>query len=255
MADQEPDDIKRSLKDLKKMAKQQKKSKKKDKKKAKTEKKIAKQEAKLRKKGVFLEDVTEVEEVEVGTSQEFKGETWVRKSTEEIPYLEKRIDRLAERKESSSLHDMFQEKYGEVLIEPETFIEYELSEAEKRRLERLRAMDEETRVPVEVQAITPEEEAASEEEEVKETKAASSAEKPWYHPGQLMLYNRYGKGQHIIKKILFLVISIVGWVIIFIPRIIIFIIMFIVNKIRGRKTKKTKKAKKAKDKKEVASEA
>jgi hypothetical protein len=253
MADQGPDDIKRSLKDLKKMAKQQKKTKKKDKKKAKTEKKIAKQEAKLRKKGVFLEDVTEVEAVEVGTSEEFKGETWVRKSTEEIPYLEKRIDRLAERQESSSLHDMFQEKYGEVLMEPETFIEYELSEAEKRRLERLRAVDEEIKAPVEVQSIVTEEGVvAEEEEETKEVKAASGEAKPWYHPGQLMLYNRYGKGQHIIKKILFLIISIVGWVIIFIPRIIIFIIMFIVNKIKGRKPRK---AKKAKDKKEVATEA
>jgi hypothetical protein len=252
MADQEPDDIKRSLKDLKKMAKQQKKSKKKDKKKAKTEKKIAKQEAKLRKKGVFLEDVTEVEAVDVEAPGEFKTEPWVRKSTEEIPYLEKRIDRLAERQESSSLHDMFQEKYGEVLMEPETFIEYELSEAEKRRLERLRAVDEEIKAPVEVKAIVADEGVVTEEEEVKEAEAASGDAKPWYHPGQLMLYNRYGKGQHIIKKVLFLIISIIGWVIIFIPRIIIFILMFLVNKIKGRKTKK---AKKSKDKKEVASEA
>lgn len=251
MADQEPEDIKRSLKDLKKMAKQQKKTKKKDKKKAKTEKKIAKQEVKLRKKGVFLEDVTEVEAVEEEARGEFKAEPWVRKSTEELPYVEKRIDRLAERKESSSLHDMFQEKYGEVLIEPETFIEYELSEAEKRRLERLRAVDEEIKAPMEVKALS-EEEVVAEEEEAKEVKAASSDAKPWYHPKQLMLYDKYGKGKGFIKKFLFLIISIVGWIIIFIPRIIIFIIMFIVNKIRGRKTKK---AKKAKETKEVASEA
>ena len=148
MADQGSDDIQRSLKGLKKMAKQQKKAKKKEKKRAKTEKKIAKQEAKLRKKGVFLEDVTEVEAVDEEAPGEFKAEPWVRKSTEEIPYLEKKIDRLAERKESSSLHDMFQEKYGEVLMVPETFIEYELSEAEKRLLESLRAMYEEIKAPV-----------------------------------------------------------------------------------------------------------
>lgn len=249
MADQDTDNIQRSLKDLKKLAKQQKKNKKKEKKKAKTEKKIAKQEAKLRKKGLFLEDVTTAEEVVEEKPSEFKAEPWTRKSTEELPYLEKKIDRLSERKKSSSLQDMFQEKYGEVLLVPDTYVEYELSEAEKRRLERLRAADEKVKEPVEVKAVTQVEEVAVKEEEAE---VPLGKAKPWYHPKQLMLYNKYGKDQKVVKRYLFLIISIIGWVIIFIPRIIIFIIMFIVNKIKGRKVKK---AKKAKETKEVASEA
>ncbi|UCE37160.1 MAG: hypothetical protein JSW00_17035 [Thermoplasmata archaeon] len=235
------EDMERSYKELKKMAKEQKKSKKKGKKKAKIEKKLAKKEAKLRKKGVFLEDVTTLEEEEEEKPEEFKAGPWVRKSTEDIPYLEKKIDRLAERKETSSLHTMFEEKFGESLSVPETYKEYELSEAEKRRLERIKAIEVESQ-PVEVVAEGEAEgaEAAAEVEaaEAEEDEATEGEMKPFYHPKQLWLFSKYGKERGKIVKFIILIISVVGWVLLLIPRIIIFILMTIVKKLKRRKAKK-----------------
>ncbi|UCG68846.1 MAG: hypothetical protein JSV09_13790 [Thermoplasmata archaeon] len=232
-----------SYKELKKMAKQQKKAKKKDKKKAKMEKKITKKEAKMRKKGMFLEDVsTEEETVAEEDVEVFEATPWVRKSTEGIPYLEKKIDRMAERRESSSLHQMFEEKYGESLTIPETYREYELTDSEKRRLEEITGK-EEAEEPVEVIAVKSDETAeVSEETEVKEEKkkVVKGKLKPIYYPFQLWIYTKYGQDKPTILKVIILIISGALLVLSLPFRLVIWIIITLINKIKSRKTKKVK---------------
>lgn len=243
MVEEETQDAQRSYKELKKMVKEQKKAKKKGKKKAKMEKKIAKKEAKMRKKGMFLEEVTPIEEApEEKKLQDFEAGPWVRKSTEDIPYLEKKIDRLAERHESSTLHQMFEERYGESLMIPETYKEFELSDAEKRRLEELRITEEVAKPPVEAVQVEEAVEVPEEgEAEEAETEAAEEGVKPFYYPFQLWLYKKYGQEKHIVLKILILIVSIVGFILLLIPRIIIFVIMLIVKKIKQRRARKASK--------------
>lgn len=235
-------DIKHSLKDLKRMAKEQKKAKKKDKKMAKAEKKINKQEAKMRKKGVFLEDVTTAEVVsEEDASEDFTATSWIRKSTEDIPYLEKKIDRMAERRESSNLHNMFEQKFGESLMIPDTYKEYELSEAEKRRLERLRAIPEES-TPQEVVALGPE--VPSETAVEAKAQEAAAGETPeteaisFWTIKQLWLYSKYGKDKGKVLKTLILIISVVLWLDRFILCLITFPFRFMAKKMKARKAKK-----------------
>lgn len=257
MAMNEGQDMERSYKELKKMAKGQKKAKKKEKKKGKLEKKIAKKEAKMRKKGVFLGEVVTAEKPsEEEKPEEFAVQPWVRKSTETVPYVERKIDRMAARSERSSLHDLFEEKYGESLEVPVTYKEYELSEAEKERLKELGVGVEETRVspPIEVGPMEAEEEAPSEPGEVeteKEVAKVKGAPKPFYHPLNLWLYTKYGKNKMIVLKILILIVSVVGFILLLIPRIIIFIIMTLVNKMKQRKLKKAQ----AKETNKAATEA
>ena len=242
MAVEDTQDMQRSYKELKKMAKQQKKAKKKAKKQAKMEKKISKKQAKMRKKGMFLEDITTAEVVvEEEKPEEYEGGPWVRKSTESIPYLEKKIDRMAERRKRSSLHDLFEERYGESLIVPETYKEYELSDEEKRRLEELGVKEKEVIEPVEaatigeeVQKVAVEGEAVSEEEgKTKEVEL-----KPIYYPLQLWLYTKYGQDKKAIIKYLILVISGILFIFALIPRIIIFVIITIIKKIKEKRASK-----------------
>jgi hypothetical protein len=242
MAIEDTGNAERSYKELKKMAKNQKKAKKKAKKKEKLEKKIAKKEAKMRKKGMFLEEVTPVEESPLEeTREEFEAGPWVRKSTEEIPYLEKKIDRMAERHETSTLHQMFEERYGESLMIPETYKEYELTDAEKRRLEELRSTEEEVKPPVEAVKVEKAVEVPKEGKvEGAEAEASEEGVKPFYYPFQLWLYKKYGVEKHIVLKILILIVSIVGFVLLLIPRIIIFVIILIVKKIKQRRANKAK---------------
>jgi hypothetical protein len=257
MAMNEAQDAERSYKDLKKMAKDQKKAKKKVKKKAKMEKKIAKKEAKMRKKGVFLDEVVTPEGPPAeAMPEEMAAQPWVRKSTDAIPYVERKIDRMAARTERSSLHDLFEEKYGESLDIPVTYKEYELSEAEIARLEEMGVGVEETKVspPIEVGPMGAEGAAPSEvvEAEVEAPKPKKvKGEKPFYHPLNLWLYNNYGKDKMIVLKIIILIISIIGFIFLLVPRIIIFIIMTLVNKMRQRKAKKAA----AKEAKKTATEA
>ena len=218
------------------------------------EKKIAKKEAKMRKKGVFLgEVVTPEEPKEEEKPEDFEVGPWARKSTEAMPFVERKIDRLAMRTERSRLHELFEEKYGESLKMPTTYKEYELSEAEKARLEKIGVEVEEAKPTIPVEAVSikaEEEEVVSEEvetvtEEVKEAEAAEGEAKPIYHPLQLWLYTKYGKDKMIVLKVLILLVSIIGFVLLLIPRIVIFLIMFILNKIKARRAeKKTEKTEK-----------
>ena len=263
MTKEETQEIQRSYKELKKMAKQQKKAKKKSKKRTKLEKKISKKEAKMRKKGVFMDEIAPTEPVtEEGEAVEVVATPWVRKSTSTMPLVEKKIDYLAERRERSTLHDLFEEKYGETLVVPETYQEFELTAAEKARLEKLGIREEEAARPAVVEVVSPGEGAAVAAEESVEVAGEEAAEaveapaeeepegKPFYHPFQLWLYNKYGKEKMIVLKILILIVSVVGFVLLLIPRLIIFVIMILVKKIKGRRAaKKLKKAEK------VASEA
>lgn len=249
MAMENSDDMQRSYKELKKMAKEQKKAKKKAKKKEKLEKKIAKKEAKMRKKGVFLDDVTPSEvEVEELKPEEYEAGPWVRKSTEAVPYLEKKIDRMADRHQGSTLHQMFEERYGESLIIPESYKEYELTDAEKHRLEELRVGEETVEAPTKPVIEGEEQAEVAEEGEAVEDKgeAAEGELKPFYYPFQLWLYQKYGTEKHIVVKIIILIVSIGGFVLLLIPRIVIFIIMLLVKKMKQRKTKKAKKVAKEK---------
>jgi hypothetical protein len=259
MAAKETQDIALSYKELKKKAKQQKKAGKKDKKKAKREKKYAKKEAKMRKKGVFLDDLTTTEEeVEVvTTAEEFEERPWVRKSTDDIPLLEKKIDMMTDRADKSGLHSLFEERFGESLIVPETYQEYELSESEKRRLEAIRAVEVEPE-PVVVEE-TPAEAAPVEAKKglfgrskkaPAEVVAPAEAEvieepglKPIYYPFQPWIYKKFSPGKHKVVQILLLVISIILLVLALIPRLIIWIIITIFKTLGSkRKAKKEKKA-------------
>ncbi|UCE74543.1 MAG: hypothetical protein JSV56_02250 [Methanomassiliicoccales archaeon] len=250
MAEDETQDISRSYKDLKKMAKQQKKSQKKAKKRGKIEKKIAKKEAKMRKKGVFLDDITPTEEApEEEAPPDFEATPWVRKSTENVPYLEKKIDRMGDRRKDSSLHAMFEERYGESLMVPETYLEYELTDSEKRRLEAMEVetvgTEEEVTAATEEEAVVAveTEETSAAEEKVESKKAAKAKAKvtelkPFYYPFQLWLYTKFGKDKFIVLKILILLISIVGFIFLLIPRIVIFVLITIFKKIKQRSASK-----------------
>ncbi len=247
----ETEDIARSYKELKKMGKQRKKDMKKAKKREKLERKISKKEAKMKRKGVFLEEVAPPTEAPPEQKpEEFAAAPWVRKSTETVPLVEKKIDVMSKRGERSRLHDLFEERYGESLIVPDTYKEYELSEAEKARLARILETEEKVEVaavpvvsapaegaPVEA-AAAPSEKVEAAAEEPTEAEKAEREALPFYHPKQLWLYNKYGKGQPIWKKVLILIPSILGFVILIIPRVIIFLIMMVVKKIKGRKSKK-----------------
>jgi hypothetical protein len=260
-----------TMKDIKKAEKRQKKAKKKARKRAKEERKVAKRQAKLRKRGVFLDDLTtakeeeEEEEVEVVEAEEFEAQPWVRKSTQDIPFLEKKIDMMGDRREKSDLHSLFEERYGESLMTPETYSEYELTDAEKRRLEAMRASEEE--VPTEAEIVsteTEEVEAAEVAQEAKKEKKAAKVPgelKSFWYPFHFWLYSKYGKDQMIVVKIIILIISFIGFLFLLVPRIVIyFIILNIVKVAKGRgkkekKPKKDKKAKKKKKKKKAASDA
>lgn len=258
MASDETQDMTLSLKEMKKKAKQQKKARKKDKKKAKLEKKIAKKEAKMRKKGVFLDDLTTTEEeVEVVTADEdFEARPWVRKSTDDIPLLEKKIDMMTDRRDKSDLHSLFEERFGESLMVPETYQEYELSESEKRRLEAIRAVEVEPE-PVVVEETTSvaepaeakkglfgraKKEAPAKTAEVEE-KVAAPELKPIYYPFQPWIYKKFSPGKHKVLQILLLIISIILLILSLPFRLIIWIIIMIFQKIGSRrKEKKDKKA-------------
>jgi len=232
----------RSAKALKKRAKAQLKTQKKDKKKAKrankAERKYQKAEAKLRRKGIYPMDEVAEEEGEIIEAEEFVPTEWVRKSTEDIPFVEKKIDLMAERRERSSLHQLFEEKYGESLAVPETYKEYELSDAEKRRLEAIRAMAEEAEPPVvaapaQAVAAAPEveEEAVEEEKEARETK-------PIWNPWQLYIYFKWGQDRMIILKIIIFLVSFILWIFSFPFRLVIWIFMTIIGKIKSRRAAK-----------------
>lgn len=242
MAKKEVEEKQRSYKDLKKKAKKQVKAQKKDKKAAKkknkAERKYLKQEAKLRRKGIYPMEAASEEEGEIIDAEEFVPTEWVRKSTEDIPFVEKKIDLMAERREESSLHQLFEEKFGESLVVPETYKEYELSDAEKRRLEAIRAITDEPEVPAEAVSVqaagaTQEEEAEAgeKEKEVVETK-------PIWNPWQLYIYFRWGRDKMIILKIIILLVSVVLWFFSFPLRFVIWLLMTIVGKIKSKKAKK-----------------
>jgi hypothetical protein len=251
MAADETKDLDRSLKALKMKKKEQKKAKKKDKKKGKLEKKILKKEAKLRKKGVFLDDLTTSEtEVEVIEAEEdFEERPWVRKSTEDLPLMEKKIDMMGDRRARSGLHDLFEERFGESLITPVTYQEYELTEREKRRLEALRAAEQEEVVEVEAASVEVEETAKGSKK--KKIKAAKEGKekvevdglKPIYYPFQLWLYKKFGQDRNKVLKVIILLISIVLFAFTLLPRLVLWIIITILKKImskvRGRKAKKS----------------
>jgi hypothetical protein len=259
MASDETHDIALSLKEMKKKAKQQKKAKKKDKKKHKLEKKIAKKEAKMRKKGVFLDDLTtttedEVEVVEV--DETFEEKQWVRKSTDDIPLLEKKIDMMTDRKEKSDLHSLFEERFGESLMVPATYQEYELTESEKRRLEAIRAVEVEPEPePVEeakIEAAPAEskglfkrskKKGAAEGEVVEEGEVAKPELKPIYYPFQPYIYKKYAPGKHKVVQILLLIISGLLLILSLPFRLIIWIFVMIFKTIGSkRKAKKEKKS-------------
>jgi hypothetical protein len=240
MAKKEGEEKQRSYKDLKKKAKKQvkaqKKEKKTNKKKNKAERKYLKQEAKLRRKGIYPMDAASEEEGEIIEAEEFVPSEWVRKSTEDIPYVEKKIDLMADRREDSSLHQLFEEKYGESLVVPETFKEYELSDAEKRRLEAIRAITDEPEVPAEaapVQAMAPGQVEAAVEEEGDEAPAKS-----FWNIKQLWLYSNYGKDKMIILKIIILLFSVGLWPITTLIRIIYLIVTLPIRILKKRKAKK-----------------
>jgi hypothetical protein len=264
MASDKTQDMALSLKEMKKKAKQQKKARKKDKKKAKLEKKIAKKEAKMRKKGVFLDDLTtsedEVEVVEV--DETFEEKQWVRKSTDDIPFLEKKIDMMTDRKEKSDLHSLFEERFGESLMVPATYQEYELTESEKRRLEAIRAVEvepepvavEEEKVeakPAESKGLfkRSKKKAAGEGEVEAEEEVEAPELKPIYYPFQPWIYKKFAPGKHKVVQILLLIISGILLILSLPFRLIIWIIIIIFQKIGSkRKAKKDKKS-------EAASEA
>ncbi len=263
-----------SVKDLKKKLKSQKKSAKKEKKKRKIERKLAKKEVKMRKKGVFLEDIVpEEEKAESEGEAEVVPEVapapqWIKKSAEPIPTIERKIDKIAERTQKSRLHDLFEQKYGESLIVPEIVEEYKLTEDERERLSAITGKKEETievkaeapvavapiKAPAEIKeegvaqvakaegvAVQPVEEKVEKIPEVEEKQAAKS----FFYPFQLWLYSKYGKEKMIILKIIILLISIVGFLLLLIPRILIyFLILFPIRKIKERKVKAPSKNKK-----------
>jgi hypothetical protein len=257
MAAKDTQDIGQEYKAMKKAAKQQKKAHKKDKKKSKRERKYAKKEAKMRKKGVWLDDLTtqSEEEVEVvATAEEFEEKHWVRKSTDDIPLLEKKIDMMMDRKDKSGLHSMFEERFGESLMTPETYQEYELSESEKRRLEAIRAVEVEPE-PVAVEEV-PAEAAPAEAKKglfKRAKKQAPQAEaqaerpapvgelKPIYYPFQPWIYKKFSPGKPKVVQIILLLISIILLVLSLPFRLIIWIIIMIFQKIGSRKNKKEKK--------------
>ncbi len=255
MATEDPEDMAHSLKDLKKMGKQRKKEIKKAKKRGKLEKKISKKEAKMRKKGVFLEEAVsettpEEEPVEVVV------QPWVRKSVDTMPLVEMKIDIMAKRRERSGLHDLFEKKFGESLMTPDVYDEYQLSEAERARLEKMGIGVREASVPpisvaqevtpVEGVAVQTEETVAAPEEDPAATAEPMEAEeavsetvmKPIYYPFQLWLYSKYGKDKKMPINILILIPSLLLFILSLIPRIVIFAIMTIFKKIKERKTKK-----------------
>jgi hypothetical protein len=258
-----------TMKEIKKRVKAQKKAKKKAKKRAKAEKKVAKKQAKLRKKGVFLDDLTpadeEEEEGEIVEAEEFEAQEWVRKSTQDIPFLEKKIDMMGDRKEKSGLHSLFEERFGESLSVPATYNEFELTDAEKRRLEAIRAPVEEAPAEAEIISTETEEVEAAEvaeeaNKEKKKVKVPGELKSFWY-PFQMWLYSKYGQDKFIAIKILIGLISFIGLLLLLIPRIVVYFVIFnIIKVIKGRnsgekKTKKEKKAKKKKKKKKATSDA
>jgi hypothetical protein len=269
MASDETQEMALSLKDMKKKIKQQKKAKKKNKKKHKMEKKIAKKEAKARKKGVFLDDLTtsEEEEVEVIEAEEdFETGPWVRKSTDDIPFLEKKIDMLGDRRAKSGLHELFEERFGESLEAPHTYQIYELTEREKRRLEALRALDEEEAVVQEVEAppVEAEEVVTTKKLAKKAEVKAEGEEQPlsfwnfkqlwlegeeqplsFWNFKQLWLYSKYGKDKKKAVKYIIMIVSAVLWIPATIIRILYFLITLplkLMKKMKARKAEKTKKA-------------
>ncbi len=259
MAAKDTHDIAHEYKAMKKAAKKQKKAQKKDKKKAKRERKYAKKEAKMRRKGQWLDDLTisSEEEVEVvTTAEEFEPKQWIRKSTDDIPLLEKKIDMMMDRKEKSGLHSMFEERFGESLMVPETYQEYELSESEKRRLEAIRAVEVEPEpAPVEETAVEAEpakakkglfgraKKEAPAAEVAAEAEAPASELKPIYYPFQPWIYKKFAPGKSKPVQYILLIISVIIMIPALLIRIPLWIIIIIVKKIGSRgKNKKDKKA-------------
>lgn len=255
---------KESVKDLKKKLKSQKKSAKKEKKKRKIEKKLAKKEVKMRKKGVFLEDIVpegekaEGEEEAEVVPEQVVAPQWIKKSAEPIPTIERKIDKIAERTQKPRLHDLFEQKYGETLIVPEIVEEYKLTDDEREHLgaitgENMEAVEVKAEAPVAMAPVIAPAEIKEEElvpvakaegvaaapveeklPEVEEKKAVKS----FFYPFQLWLYSKFGKDKMIILKIIILLISIVGFFLLLIPRILIyFLILFPIRKIKERKAK------------------
>jgi hypothetical protein len=149
---------------------------------------------------------------------------------------------LGDRREKSNLHDLFEERFGESLDAPQTYQVYELTEREKRRLEALRALDEERavaqaapQVPVQTQAVAAQQQVETSEEG--EEKALS-----FWNFKQLWLYEKYGKGEKKVKKYLVMLFSIIGFIPATIIRILYFIITFPIKLMRKRKAKKAEAA-------------
>ena len=241
MAKKEVDDKQRSYKNLKKRAKgqvkAQKKEKKTTKKKNKADRKSSKLEAKLRRKGIYPMDAASEEEGEIIDAEEFVPTEWIRKSTDDLPYMEKKIDLMSQRREESSLHQLFEEKYGESLSVPETFKEYELSDVEKRRLEAIRAITDEPEVPVEAVSVQAEVAAQEEEAEADKKEKKVRETKPIWNPWQLYIFFRWGRDRMIILKIIILLMSVILWIFSFPFRFVIWLILTIVGKVKSRKTK------------------
>jgi hypothetical protein len=240
MAKKDVEEMQRSAKALKKRAKAQVKAQKKEKKaakkKQKAEKKYIKQEDKLRRKGIYPMDTPAEEEGEIIEAEEFVPAEWVRKSTEDIPFVEKKIDLMAQRREESSLHRLFEERYGETLATPETYNEYELSDVEKRRLEAIRAISEEAEAPLAPVAAPAEDVTEEVKEEVKAGEAQALSF--WNLKQPLWLYKKFGKDKNIIVKIFVGLISLVGSVIRYPILIIAFIPRLIMKKLKARKADK-----------------
>ena len=253
MKDNPIKDRKKALKQMKKDHKKQKKTMKKERKKqialAKEDRKLQREEIKLQRQGYQPPPATPaIVEVEPeGTTPDetdSDSSTWSMKSPAVMPVIEKRIDIIADRRrgEDSNVNRMYREKYGIELDVPRSHQIPMLSEEEKRLLEEDRARE---------QPEVVEQEATAEVKTGKRFKFGLPSPKipkmpkklgspkqatprGFLYPWQLYLFNRFGKGKHIIIKLIVGIISAVGWIPISFIRIPIWILRTIIGKIRGR---------------------
>ena len=252
MKNEDLKDRKKAVKKMKKEFKKQRKSQKKERKKhialAKEERKLAREEIKLQRRGYRPQQppmasagVVEVEvEGEAAESSEDAPSSWAMKSPAVMPIIEKRIDVLTERKGPgfSSIDRLYRERYGEDLEVPYSYKIPELS-AEDRRL------IEEERVHAEAEAVKAKKAARAARGKFRfgrrGRKAPSSMKtgdlKPIYHPINLYIYKRFGQDRNIILKGLIFLISLALALVFFLPRVVVFLLVIIISKIRGRRKK------------------
>jgi hypothetical protein len=141
---------------------------------------------------------------------------WVRRSTAPLTEIQQRIDRISS-DSRRALEERYKRKYGEPLRVPEMYEAKMVSEIEEEEEEEVKVEEEVKEAEPEV----PEPPAVTEKPSEEPVRERVSVGRPWYSFKRLMLLDAV-KPRSIIVKVFLLIPDVILWIVLFIPRVVVY---------------------------------